>query len=132
MPVFLAMLLATHVDLCICAPTCCVQGAAPVTLATDAPESGRECCSETPARPCCEKSASEEDDSCCDCCMDSPLSRPPNDGGVGSEIPSPCHDGAVDNLVPLARAVTAVPPPPARSPARYGPPLYLQFEVLRT
>jgi len=130
-PALLAMVLVAHVDWCFCAPTCCAWGNAPATVASDAPASGCGCCQETPAQPCCGRSAPDKDDSSCSCCVESPLSRPPDDGDNGSRQIAPLHSGIADNAVTLARALPVAVRPSVRTLARYGLPLYLQFEVLR-
>ena len=131
MPALLALMLAAHGDWCFCGDTCCGRGDATATVAGDAPASGCGCCHNAQDESRGGRPASNEDDSCCGCCVESPLSQPPSDGAVGSHSPTPFYSCVAGNGVTLARAVPVAARPTVRAQARRGPPLYLRFEVLR-
>jgi len=130
-PAMLAAMLVVHGGWCFCGTTCCAQGDAPATVATDAPVSDCGCSHETPSRPCCGQPASGSADSCCGCCVKSPISRPSNGGDVGLRQPTPFYPGPADNGLTLAYAAPVAVRLPVRTQARHGLPLYLQLEVLR-
>ncbi len=129
----LVVLLAVHGSWCICSHACNVQGNDATTMATAS--SASPCgCSHGAEQPAPVESASDEDGSCCGCCLESPIAPPP----VTAEASDlKLLSTTLCNLQTFEAAwkssvwARGVLSPSVSDIAHIYPPLYLRLEVLR-